>query len=626
MSASSPNFISELKRRNVIRMAGLYLVGAWLITQVAGTVLPMFGAPDWIARSVVILLAIGFVPAMVFAWVFELTPDGLKRDSEVPEEQSIAPQTARRMERSIIVLLVLALAFFGFDKFVLAPKREAASIATALQSAKTKTAPAQDAITDKSIAVLPFVDMSQAKDQEWFGDGLAEEILNALVKAPDLRVSARTSSFKYKGSNLAVPQIAKELGVAHVLEGSVRSTPTRIRVTAQLIRASDGFHLWSQTYDRDPADMIAIQEDLAKNIATVMQTTMDPKAMAEMADVGTRSVEAYQAYIRGIAGIGKDVPAEVTEGYAWFEKARALDPDFAAAHAQAANFWLTQLNTTRIVSGLTDASPEQVAQNFSERIDLAIAHAASATDGLSYRALKAQRELRLREAIELYRKVLAERPGDAQVFERLLEAATYASDYALGAELLEGIWPQALLREDFAVLHANSAYRHFTKAKAADRGLELMRRWPDRPAIAYQIHRALLWDRRVEQAGAVLASWQSMVGPDEEWSALPPARQACAEGRRGEVEATLDKTAVTDISQRWHLLMMLGRTEEAGALLQPLERAGNTYALAGYLSYPEFDPSPFPSLVRMLKREKVQRPPALALAFACPPADKGAGK
>jgi TolB-like protein len=486
-------------------------------------------------------------------------------------------------------------------------------------------ASATTVVSDKSIAVLPFADFSAAGDQGWFADGLAEEVLNALARTPDLMVSARTSSFRYKDSELAIPQIAKELGVAHVLEGSVRSTPQRVRVTAQLIRASDGFHLWSQTYDRDIADMIQVQEDLAQQIARAMQTSMDPAALAEMAGVGTRSVEAYQAYIRGVAGLGKDVPADTLDGYAWFERARALDPNFAAAHAQAANFWLTQLDTTRIVSGLTDASPEQVAKNFSERIDLAIAHAASATDALKYRALKAQRELRLREAIELSREVLAERPGDALVFQRLLEAAGYASDHALGAELLDETWPQALLREDFAVLHANSAHVHFAKAKAADRGLELLERWPDRPAISYQIHRALLWDRRVEQAGVVLARWQSMVGPDEDWSALPPARQACAEGRRAEVEAALDKIAATDISQRWHLLMMLGRTDEAVALLQPFERAGNTSALAGYLAYPEFDPSPFPSLVRMLEREKVQRLPALALPFACPPASQGAG-
>jgi TolB-like protein len=245
------SFLAELRRRNVIRMAGLYLVGAWLVTQVAATLLGVFEAPAWVMKAIVGVLAIGLFPAIVFAWVFELTPEGLKRDSEVPAEQSIAPQTARKMERMILVLFAAALAFFVFDRFVLAPKREAASVATALQGARDEAA-----ITDKSIAVLPFVDMSQGRDQEWFGDGLAEEILNALAKTPDLQVSARTSSFRYKGSKLAVPEIARELGVAHVLEGSIRSTPQRIRVTAQLIRAADGFHLWSQTYDRDPSDVI----------------------------------------------------------------------------------------------------------------------------------------------------------------------------------------------------------------------------------------------------------------------------------------------------------------------------------------------------------------------------------
>jgi len=147
---------------------------------------------------------------------------------------------------------------------------------------------------------LPFADLSQAQDQHWFADGLAEEILNALVKVPDLSVAARTSSFQYRGSSQSIAQIAKELGVAHVLEGSVRSGGDRIRVTAQLIRASDGFHLWSDTYDRQNADMISIQEDLARNIASVLETSMDPEALEQMAQVGTRSVEAYQAYLRDV--------------------------------------------------------------------------------------------------------------------------------------------------------------------------------------------------------------------------------------------------------------------------------------------------------------------------------------
>jgi TolB-like protein len=612
------NLFTELKRRNVIRMAGLYLVGAWLVVQVAGTLLPMFGAPDWVPRSVVILLAIGFVPALVIAWVFELTPDGLRRESEMPDARSVAPPNAQRMNRLIVVGLLLALGYFGIDKFFLAPAQQVGQPATPAPAAAAET------ITDKSIAVLPFADFSAGGDQGWFADGLAEEILNSLARTPDLLVSARTSSFRYKGSELAIPQIAKELGVAHVLEGSVRSTPQRIRVTAQLIRARDGFHVWSQTYDRDVADMIEIQEDLAQQIALAMQTSMDPQALAAMAQVGTRSVEAYQAYIRGIAGTTTQEQADYQAAYAAFEQARALDPTFAAAHAQAAAFWLAQLDPTGILSGLTGETPEQIARQFSERIDLAIMHAASDTDRLGYRAQKASRDLRLREAIELNRALLAERPGDTDAIDRLLVVATQASEKALARQVLDEIWPQALLRQNVAGSHLNYAHRNMDKARAADLALELYRRWPDQPGVLYQIHRALLWDRRVEPAATVLARWKALVGTEELWNAIPPARQACAEGRRAEVEAALAALPADDVPQRWHILMLLGKSDEAAELLQPLERAGNTFALAGFLAYPQFDPTPFPSLMQVLRRENVERPAAVPLPFACPPAAEGA--
>src|SRR5437016_4484464 len=179
------NFFAELKRRNVIRFAGLYLVGAWLLTQVASTVLPMFGAPDWLPRSIVILLAIAFLPALIFSWVFELTPQGLKRDEDVPPEQSIAPQTGRRMNRMIIAVLVLALGYFVFDKFVLMQRREAARPA-----AETKSAANQ-----KSVAVLAFANLSDDKGSEYFSDGISEELLTVLQKIPGLHVAARTSAF-----------------------------------------------------------------------------------------------------------------------------------------------------------------------------------------------------------------------------------------------------------------------------------------------------------------------------------------------------------------------------------------------------------------------------------------------
>src|SRR5213595_4333822 len=188
----SPYFFTELKRRNVIRMAGLYLVGAWLLTQVASTVLPMFGAPDWLPRTIVILLAIGFLPALVFSWVFEMTPQGLKRDEEVAPEQSIAPQTARRMDRMIIVVLVLALGYFAFDKFVLTPRREAALVASAAPNES------KSIINAKSIAVLPFENRSRDPDNAYFTDGIQDEILTRLAKIADLKVISRTSTQHYK--------------------------------------------------------------------------------------------------------------------------------------------------------------------------------------------------------------------------------------------------------------------------------------------------------------------------------------------------------------------------------------------------------------------------------------------
>src|SRR4051812_4848439 len=187
------SLIAELRRRNVIRMAGLYLVGAWLVTQVAGTVLPMFGAPGWLARSVVLVLGIGFVPALVIAWVFELTPDGLKRDDEVAPHDSIAPQTARRMDRAIIAILAIALVYFGIDKFVLAPQRAMAHPAPVSGNAAS-VMPAISTASSKSIAVLPFENLSDDKANAYFATGMQDEILTRLAGIHDLKVISRTST------------------------------------------------------------------------------------------------------------------------------------------------------------------------------------------------------------------------------------------------------------------------------------------------------------------------------------------------------------------------------------------------------------------------------------------------
>jgi TolB-like protein/Tfp pilus assembly protein PilF len=287
------SFFGELKRRNVIRMAGLYLVGAWLVVQVAGTVLPMFGAPEWLSRTIVVLLAIGFFPAVIFSWVFELTPQGLKRDQDVAPEKSIAPQTGRRMDRMIIVVLALALGYFAFDKFVLTPRREAALMASAVPNES------KSVIDAKSIAVLPFENLSRDPDNAFFTDGVQDQILTALSKVADLKVISRTSVMQYKaGAQHNLREIAQQLGVTHVLEGSVQRAGNKVRVNAQLINARTDAHEWADNYDRPVDDVFAIQSEIAKAIADQLQAKLSPNEKTAIAQPPTTDVTAFDLYSR----------------------------------------------------------------------------------------------------------------------------------------------------------------------------------------------------------------------------------------------------------------------------------------------------------------------------------------
>lgn len=338
-------FLAELKRRNVIRMAGLYMVGAWLVTQVAATLLPVFEAPVWAMKMVVAILAFGFMPALVFSWIFELTPEGLKRDDEVLPEHSIAPETARRMERTIIILFAIALAFFGFDKFVLAPQREAATINVVSQKVKAETlASLKTTVSEKSIAVLPFVNMSADKENEYFSDGISEEILTALTKVGDLKVSGRTSSFFYKGKNENLTTIGETLGVAHVLEGSVRKQGEKVRITAQLIRTADGIHLWSETYDGDLKDVFALQEKIARSITDSLKVVLDGNQTNRLVNAGTSNTEAYQLYLRASSIFNRREGARFAEAIGLLEQAIALDPRYARAHSRLAAFYVINGN------------------------------------------------------------------------------------------------------------------------------------------------------------------------------------------------------------------------------------------------------------------------------------------
>src|SRR4051794_25248548 len=266
------NFFAELKRRNVVRMAGLYLVGAWLLVQVAGTVLPMFGAPEWLPRTIVVLLAIGFVPVLIFSWAFELTPQGLRRDAEVAPEESIAPRTGRRMDRMIIAVLLLALGYFAFDKFVLT--RRAIPPPIPILASVALPVPVATAISEKSIAVLPFENLSSDKENAYFAEGIQDEILTRLAKIGALKVISRTSTSHLASSPQNLPEIARQLGVANILEGSVQKVANAVHVNVQLIRAGTDDHLWAESYNRQLDDIFAVEAEVAQSIASALNAKL----------------------------------------------------------------------------------------------------------------------------------------------------------------------------------------------------------------------------------------------------------------------------------------------------------------------------------------------------------------
>jgi TolB-like protein/Flp pilus assembly protein TadD len=355
------NFFAELKRRNVIRFAGLYLVGAWLLTQVASTVLPMFGAPDWLPRSIVILLVIGFVPALIFSWVFELTPQGLKRDEDVPAEQSIGPKTGRRMNRVIIAVLVLAVGYFAVDKFVLNPGREKSA-------ARVSSSESNAAANAKSVAVLAFANLSDDRGSEYFSDGISEELLTVLQKIPGLHVAARTSAFSFKGKNATAQEIGQKLGVAHLVEGSVRKAGDVVRIAARLTQANTGEEQWSENYTRNLKDVFAVQTEIAQTIVEQLRGQLtggavDPAAKAAIqAQVqaaekgGTKNVGAHESYLQGRFFINRHSEKETDRARAAFERATQLDPKFALAWAGLAqtHIWYCNYATEGGQKGFND--------------------------------------------------------------------------------------------------------------------------------------------------------------------------------------------------------------------------------------------------------------------------------
>ncbi len=329
-------FIAELKRRNVIRVAAAYLVAGWLAIQIVETVFPAFGFGDAAVRGVVIVLAVGLIPAIVFAWAFEITSTGIKQEKHVDRSQSLTPHTGKKLDRIIIAGLVLALAYLVADKFLSFTPPVAVNARDAAKAAQAEGF--VESYGDKSIAVLPFVDMSLDGDQEYMGDGLAEELLNLLAKIPTLRVISRSSSFSFKGKDLEIPEIAERLNVAHVLEGSVRKSDAQLRITAQLIDARTDTHLWSETYDRNLDNIFAIQDEISA--AVVEQLKL--KILGDAPTLRETSPEAYALYLQANHLSKRLTPESLQTARTLYKQVLEIDPDYVPAWLNLSGVYYNQ--------------------------------------------------------------------------------------------------------------------------------------------------------------------------------------------------------------------------------------------------------------------------------------------
>jgi len=322
------SLIAELKRRNVFRVGAAYVIVAWILIEVASVILPTFKTPEWVMQAFSSLVILGFPLALILAWAFELTPEGIKRETAVDPGESVTKQTGRKLDFLIIGVLAIGIIYFAVDKFVLQPAPEPTEVIA-------ERAPAAERVArGKSIAVLPFVNMSDDPKQEYFADGISEELIHTLTAIEEIRVVGRTSSFSFKNSDADWKTIGEALSADVILEGSVRKAGNRVRITAQLINAADGFHLWSETYDRELEDIFAIQDGIARAIADALRIELEISPEQPLNTSGTEHLEAYNAYLRGLELRWSRASGPVLAALNWFERAVALDPDFARAHIE----------------------------------------------------------------------------------------------------------------------------------------------------------------------------------------------------------------------------------------------------------------------------------------------------
>jgi TolB-like protein/cytochrome c-type biogenesis protein CcmH/NrfG len=514
------NTFQELKRRNVFRVGAAYLVMGWLLIEVASVLLPTFGAPEWVMKVFALLIILGFPIALFFAWAFELTPEGVKREADVDRSQSITPQTGRKLDFTVIGLLLIALAYFVWERQQVPAEPETggavvAEVAFEGHKAASASVPgratAEGAVDQRiSIAVLPFVNMSDDADNEYFSDGIAEELLNTLVKLKQLRVASRTSSFFFKGKEAPIGQIAEELGVAHILEGSVRKAGNQVRITAQLIDVATDSHLWSETYDRELEDIFAIQSEISESIAAALQVALGTgTASAQTTDRPTESLAAYDAYLQGRHFMAMRGAANLQRAISEFSRATQLDPSFADAHGSLAKALALYPGYSRKVDGReyairADQAIERALELVPNQRQALIAKAYAAFNG----------NLDWASASRLLEGLLREYPGDSEVHNFAGDFYRLTGDY----KHAESEERKALELDPLAEVHARdlsflmiSMGRFDEAVKYAQRAYQLL---PERLEALLVLAHAQALNGNTQRALQVLSMIENHAGSD----------------------------------------------------------------------------------------------------------------
>jgi TolB-like protein len=410
------SLFNELKRRNVFRVGIAYIVAAWLLMQIADVVLNNITAPEWVFQVIMLVLGLGFPLALIFAWAFEMTPEGIKKEREVDRSQSITSQTGRKLDFIIMGIMAVALAYFTWDKFGSDEGSEPISDQVTGQVAEP-TEDVTSPLLANSIAVLPFANRSNVEDDLFFTDGIHDDLLTQLAKISGLKVISRTSVMEYRDTTKKIPEIAEELGVSSILEGGVQRAGKRIRINAQLIDVTTDEHLWAETFDREMTveNIFDIQSEITRQIVTAVRGELDESEAAALTQTPTSNLEAYEAYLHAKAQINLPdyIEQKFIDAETWAQRAVSLDPEFAQAWAI-----LVETNCQLVWMGMDNA--EERIQRASAALEKAILHGPALAETLAARAEYIYRvENDFHRAETAFAEAVKANPGDPRLLIRL---------------------------------------------------------------------------------------------------------------------------------------------------------------------------------------------------------------